>query len=269
MDKRTQWTGCLACLHHACWAFGTSPAYPNGYPSSSWANASWKWPTCMGTSSNCVQQPTGATRFLLIHITSPEANIPDDFLRSMQDGIHGLSSRECRWICSYISNFSILKLVDIDELLTLFEVPWDPSKEIRSFKHYKQHTLRLLAANFCPMKNHDVYIRTKTWFNSAHWSQCWNDHARTQATLATLNVDHLFADIIMFCDTSLPHMTTAQADYHASAAAVIQASPTNAEHAFAAMMAVYESKRQPASKWKYYCHTHGPNHNPDQTSALC
>jgi hypothetical protein len=207
-------------------------------------------------------------RHLLTYITSPDANMPEDILRSMQDGVHGLSTRDLRWIITFLRQFAVFAFSDIDQLMESFKLPWDSTTDINIFIHDKQHTMRLLAANHCPMNNRDAYVCIKSWFNLVHWAQCWNEHARTHATLATLDVDDLCRDIILYSDTSLPHMTTAQAGYHA-AAAIAQPLPTSVEEAVAAAMAVYEAKNKPASKWKYYCHTHGPNNDPTHTSTTC
>jgi hypothetical protein len=215
--------------------------------------------------NNAFETQESMIRMLLIHITSPEAAMPEDILRSMRDGVHGLSTRDLRWIIAFLRQFAVFTFSDIDHLMESFKLPWDPTMDIHTFIHDKQHTLRLLAANHCAMNNRDAYVCIKSWFNLTHWAQCWNEHARTHATLATLDVDHLFRDVVLYCETSLPHMTTGQAGYHAAA---VSAQPSSAgiAEAVAAAMAVYEAKNKP--KCAAYCWSHGESQNPTHTSKL-
>jgi hypothetical protein len=218
---------------------------------------------------------TDAIRCGNIYITSPEANVPLDILRSMQDGALGMSTRDMRWILQFLlDNYATLRLTDIDEMIHTFKtVLWDTTSDIRCYLYDKRQIMHLLAANHCIMNHRDAYEHAKMWFNASHFTQCWIEHARAHPTLASLNIDHLFDDIIAFRDTSLKHMTTAQAGYHAAAATSTtnQASSTSVADAVAAAMAAYEAKHKPASKskWKSYCWTHGPSNNKDHTSALC
>jgi hypothetical protein len=200
-------------------------------------------------------------RAFFSHLTSPAAGIPLDIIRSMEDGPHGLSTRSLQWIFTFLQNFCVLTFADIDEIKLHFTEAWDQVQEIRTFIHDKQHLLRLLAANHCTMNNHDVYGYTKKWFHVTHWAQCWNEHFRTHQTLALLNVEHLFRDIIVFKETSLQHMTAAQAGYHAAAVFPQATIEDTIAIAVAAAMANYKPKS--------YCWSCGETSNPRHTSASC
>ena len=205
-------------------------------------------------------------RQMLTHTISPEAGIPVDLIRSMHDGIHGLSNRDLPWIYAYLKNFSVLSPTDIDELMDEFALPWDSKQEIRTFVHDKQHLLRVLAANLCPINTRDVYVHAKKWFNPIHWLQCWNDHARLHSTLLLYNADDLFRDIILFRDTSFQHMTSSQAGYHAAAVTQHPVTTTGTEDAIELAVAAFMDKQKP--QWTTYCWSHGPNNDPTHHSGV-
>ena len=209
-----------------------------------------------------------AVRQFTNHLTT-DSGIPADIIRNMQDGANGMSTRSLPWIFNYIrTNYAGLNPQDIEELLAEFSIRWDPSTDIRTYLHDKLQIWRDLAANHCAMNPYDTYKHARLWF-SEHFNQCWTDHARAHPTLATYNVEHLFADIIAFRESSLPQLTTAQAGYHA-AAVVQKIMHLSDEESFAANMAVYEKSRQkPKPTFTHYCHTHGPNNCATHTSMLC
>ena len=205
-------------------------------------------------------------RACLTHITSPDANMPSDIIRSMHEGEHGLANRDLRWIFTFLKNFCVFTLTDITVLKESFVVPWDRVQEIRTFVHDKQQIISILAANFAPINNFDAYEQAKKWFSVQHWANCWIEHARNHGTPELLNIADLFRDIIAYCDTSLQHITAAQAGYHAAAAVALPSAtpPSDAviERAFAAFMA----KQRP--KCAAYCWSHGESMNPTHTSKL-